>query len=236
MDVTDDQLEEAKAWGLFHPKEAKMAVRLVTKHIQNLYEEKTKLIKSLQCQRRVYQDQLEKARKAPEDDEEAADMVEDMMEALQSVETDLIEAHLERVDYCKHRISECRDKLKRAEADRSYLWVSNKVRPSERQPTLDEQKKEHEQLMQRYGDEIVHKEKLIKSTMKELESMGYKEEDDGQDGFKLEEDKEDGNDHEDPGRIGAASSGNAADWAPYYDGTSARWYYYNNKTGESRWA
>ena len=226
-DVTDGRREEAQAWSLFHPREAKVAARLVAKHIKHLYDEKSNEIKAFQHQRQMFQEQLTKAQQVLQDPEmsdeevqEASQMVVDLEKALAAVEGDLIEAHRARIKYCKDRIVEHKSKLKSAEVDRTHLFVSHHVRPSEKEVTLLQQKEDHVELMERYKEEIAKMEKVVETTEKELELLG----------FNAEAVK---NGDEDGGEIG---SNEDTEWATIYDEASGMWYYYNNYTGESRWA
>jgi len=217
MDATDDRREEAQAWSLFHPREMKVASRAVLKHIKYLYDEKTTEIRGFQQQRRMYQDKISKMEQGSEKDGE--ETLVEVSRALAAVERDLREALIGRIKYCKDRITEYEDKLMRAENDRTHLFVSHNIRPSERETTLKQLKDDHMELKDRYKDELAKFQKVLETTEREVESLGPAI-DESQEGS----------------MVGNGDSNGSTEWMTLFDEASGAWYYYNTTTGESRWA
>jgi hypothetical protein len=133
------------------------------------------------------------------------------------VEAELGEALQERVEYTKERLEEARSKLKQVQTDRSYLFVSKHIRPSEKEPTLAEQKADHEKALAKLQTEIDRSEKIISTSIKELDSLGIKLTQEGEAGA-------------------APEAGAEEEWVTMQDEASGAYYYQNTRTGETQWA
>ena len=122
-----------------------------------------------------------------------------------------------RLAYNTKRLQQFEDRLDEINRDKTYLEVSDRIRPSEAKVELRKQKQLREDRIKFLTQAIVDEKKIVKEseeTMKVEQDVV----------FKLTGEM-----------VGDAQGGGDEDWEQYYDEQYGQWAWYNKVTGEISW-